>query len=329
MRKKVFSLMLAVFLLFGLLAGCSGAGRGSDAGSSAFSTGATQHDRKDDTGAANQQYSSDEPMMPGENTGEMETALQGTPADSARKIIRNAEFSMETLDYDHTVQAIADLVEQSGGYVENSQTVGAGAAGDYVRSRWASFTVRIPAEGLDGFADALRQCGSVTSSNLSTQEVTEYYYDTEAHLKSLQLQEERLLEILSKADVLTDVIALEGSLADVRYQIESLQGSLRRLDSLIALSTVTISVQEVGEYSPEQGTPRSLGDRIAAEFNRSLSAIRRTVDNLIVLLLGNILFIAFWAAIIVTVVLVVRSRVRRKKAAPPAPGEKPGDKTEP
>ena len=57
-------------------------------------------------------------------------------------------------------------------------------------------------------------------------------------MESLSLQEERLLDILEKAEKLTDVLELEQELADVRYQIETLTTTLNRYDQLISYSTV-------------------------------------------------------------------------------------------
>ena len=113
------------------------------------------------------------------------------------------------------------------------------------------------------------------------------------------------------------VIELENSLANVRYQIESLQGTLRRLDSQVALSTVNISVQEVYEYSPEQGVPKGLGERIANEFSRSMASMRRTAENIIVFVAGNIVGLVLLAAVVAGVIVLIRRRRRKKRAQQP------------
>ena len=313
MKRKTFALTLALLLLAALLGGCAASGTDSSS--------QTTNDSVSWTGEAVTEPSVPD-MAPEENGTAAETTGEGagldaSAAETERKIIQNADFSLETLNYDQTVADIETLVEMSGGYIESSQTTGSGATGDYYRARWASFTVRVPAEGLQDFGDALSECGSVTSSYYYTEEVTDYYYDTEAHLRSLELQEERLLEILSKAEQLSEVIELENSLANVRYQIESLQGTLRRLDSQVALSTVNISVQEVYEYSPEQGVPKGLGERIANEFSRSMASMRRTAENIIVFVAGNIVGLVLLAAVVAGVIVLIRRRLRKKRAQQP------------
>ncbi len=101
----------------------------------------------------------------------------------------------------------------------------------------------------------------------------------------------------------------------MRYQIESLQGSLRRLDSLIALSTVSITVQEVYEYSPDYGRAKGLGERISDEFGRSAAAIRRAAEDCIVFVLGNSLTVIPALALAAAAFLLFR---RRKKSPPQA-----------
>ena len=46
------------------------------------------------------------------------------------------------------------------------------------------------------------------------------YTDYEARLSSLNTQEERLLDMLSKSEDVETLIALEQRLSDVRYEIE-------------------------------------------------------------------------------------------------------------
>ncbi|ODU54492.1 MAG: hypothetical protein ABT01_08375, partial [Clostridium sp. SCN 57-10] len=213
----------------------------------------------------------------------------GAPEGSVRKLIRNASYELETLDYEKSLADLEALVTSSGGYVESSSTTGLGAnQREYYDPRVASYRVRIPAEGLDAFGGKLGQIGSVTQSSSSVEEITDYYYDTEAHIRNLKVQETRLLELIQKAETLDNLVYLESTLSNVRYQIESLEGTLRRLDSQVSMSTVTITLREVYEYSPLRPVPQTLGERIRDEFARNMASLQRGAENFIVFLLGNI-----------------------------------------
>ena len=314
MKRTRLALKCCAVLLAMLLGGCSAA---ADTATSEAQGAAGETDSMAPTSPEVMEEMGTQENAPASLTGN-EIAAQ-----SQRKIIRNADFSLETLDYDQTIGQIEAMVERSGGYIESSSASGRGAAetNNGRQSRWANYTVRIPAENLEDFGQQLEQCGSVTSSHYSTQEVTDAYYDAEARLQSLQLQEERLLEILSKAESLEEVITLESSLADVRYQIESLQGSLRRMDSLIALSTVNIDVREVLQYTTDPA--EGLGSRISAQFSRSVAGIRRTVENGIVFVVGNIIPIVLVAGIAAAIVVAVNKKKRRGSDA--SAGKSPND----
>lgn len=245
-------------------------------------------------------------------------------AQTERKLIKNANFTIETLEYDKTVQMIQDLVNQSGGYIQNSSVSGNGAnyKNDY-SSRSANFTLRIPADRLGAFTEALSACGSIIKSNEYVDEVTDTYYDVTARLETLKLQEERLLAILAKATELKDVITLESALSDVRYQIERYQGQLRRLDDQISMSTVNIYVSEVYTYTPTYTTPKTLGERLSQSFTRGLEDLVDSFENFLVWFVRNVFTLAIWTVIIILAVVVVRRRIRkmRSKSSPAAETE--------
>ena len=244
----------------------------------------------------------------------------GAPEGSVRKLIRNASYELETLNYEKSLTDLEALVASSGGYVESSSTTGLGATQrEYYDPRVASYRVRIPAEGLDAFGEKLGQLGSVTQSSSSVEEITDYYYDTEAHIRNLKVQETRLLELIQKAETLDNLVYLESTLSNVRYQIESLEGTLRRLDSQVSMSTVTITLREVYEYSPLRPVPKTLGERIRDEFVRNMASLRRGAENFIVFLLGNIVGVVFWCAVITVVVVILVRRARHNRRFPPAP----------
>jgi len=171
-------------------------------------------------------------------------------AAQPRKIIRNAELHLETMEYKSALEKIPALAEQSGGYIESSSSDGISL---YEKSntrpsrRSASFTVRIPADNLDSFITSLSTEFNLLNKFENSSDISDRYYDTQAHLSNLQIQEKRLLELLEQAGKLGDLLEIEKELADVRYQIETLTATIKRMDSQVSYSTVTISLEEVVE----------------------------------------------------------------------------------
>ncbi len=253
-------------------------------------------------------------------TSDATTSLSSADSSAldGRKMIKNGNFTVETLEYEKTIAELEALINRCGGYIQNSYVSGKSALdSDAYSARYANYTVRIPADGFSSFEDGLAACGSVLDRQVYIREVTDQYYDTEAHIKTLQAEEEQLLSLLSNAKELEGIIKIHDRLSDVRYQIESLQGTLRRLDNQISLSTITITIQEVREITRVREVPKTLGERISDRFAESWHAITSAVKNIVVFLVGDLLLIVFWCALIVAAILLIRHFVRKakKKAA--------------
>ena len=187
------------------------------------------------------------------------------------KIIRNGIIQMETLNFDEAVEHILNNTNTAGGYVQTSNISGRSMeANSYEESRRGEFILRIPKAKFDSFMLGIGDLGSITSQQISTEDVTTAYFDTQAHLKSLNIQEERLLELLKKTGELKDIIVLEKELSSVRYEIESLTGNLKKWDNLIDFCTLTINLREV--YKIKEN-PISFGDKIANGFIDSVKSL--------------------------------------------------------
>ena len=146
----------------------------------------------------------------------------------------------------------------------------------------------------------------------------------EARLKSLKLQEERLLTILSKAELLQDIIELERELSNVRYEIENYTGTLKKWDNLIEYSKVTIDVYEVHEIKEEEPIPITLPERIINGFRRSCRSLGMFLEDLMIFTVSAVPYLAFlglagWFVWAVIIRPIARRRARRKEQK----GDKP------
>jgi hypothetical protein len=115
----------------------------------------------------------------------------------------------------------------------------------------ATWVLRIPATGLDGALQTLRNLGTVTAEKVTAEDVTEAYVDLKARLDTGKAAEARLVQLLAqKTDKLSDVLDVERELTRVRGEVESLEGKLRLLDHRIDLSTLTIHLRVEEKYVP-------------------------------------------------------------------------------
>lgn len=267
------------------------------------------------------------------------------PENLNLKLIWRADIRMETLQFDQSISSITEKVSQLGGFVENSYTSGGSdLQGNYLE-KYATLTLRVPADKLNDFLSDLGDYGTITRQNLSSENISLEYADTEARKRALETEYDRLLELMAKAESIDTVIALEARMSEVRLQLDALSSQLRSYDNLVDYSTVEIDIQEVRKISPTNAV--TVTERIKNGFSNSLYSVGVFLEDLVIFLIVNIpifVVIALFAALVLLIVKRVRRRKkpeqaekkeRRKKLAkptadsdrtdPPAPSE-PQDK---
>lgn len=228
-------------------------------------------------------------------------------AVSERKLIKTVNISAETENFDTLIPDLQGQVEALGGYIESISVYDINSY--YVeehleKQRAADMTARVPKEKLDGFLARVGEQSNVTSRSESVEDVTLQYVDLESHKKALLTEQERLIELLGEAESVEDIIAIEGRLSEVRYQLESMESQLRTYDNKIDYSTVYLYVTEVRKYTPS--VDASAGQRIASGFVKSLEDIGYSIRDFAIGFVIDIPYIILWIVMIAVVVIILR-----------------------
>ena len=230
-----------------------------------------------------------------------------------RKIIKTYEINAETKNFDATVADISALVAEHGGYVE-SNSVSNYRAYQSKNTRYASYTIRIPAEKADAFIGTIGNTLNVTRSSSYAKDVSESYYSMEATLKELETERDSLLAIMESLDNKEDYnfwLTLQTRISDVRQQIARYQAQLNNYDSLVEYSTINLSVNEVVDYTvAEEGFWPQLG----AAFADCWSAFGSFIKNFVIALASALPFLVLITAIAVPAVILIRRAFAKKKA---------------
>ena len=226
---------------------------------------------------------------------------------AGRKLIRTFSLDVETLDFDAFIPDLKAAVNSLGGYLESSNV--SGNSYNYSYNRNANFVCRIPSDKIDEFISTVGTLGNVTYSYEDTTDITLQYVDTEARIKSLQTEYDRLLELLAEAENIDTIILLEQRITEVRYQLESYQSQLRTYDNLVDYCTVSLYVNEVKRITaPEQKT---VWQRIGSDFSDNIYDIWVGAQNFFVWFVSNIPFFVIWAAIIFIIVFVIKRIIKK------------------
>ena len=238
-----------------------------------------------------------------------------------RKIVKHSYMSMETMEFDKALEDVTRVIETAGGYIQNQEVGGRSLynRGEYYE-RNANISARVPAAKLEEVTASVGGLCNVVSKSESMDDITDSYYDAQARLDTLELQEERLLDILSKAEKLEDVITLEQALSQVRYEIESITGTLKRMDSQVTYSYLNLDIQEVVEYNIAKNQPKTFWEKLQASGARSLDNITGALQGILFFAIEDLPVLLIFVGLIALIVWVV-SRIVKKVSAnrPPKP----------
>lgn len=265
--------------------------------------------------------------------GEIGFAPEEAPGSSGgayydnTKIIRTADLSLQSTQFDTSVEALNALVKAQGGYYESSDFT----YGDYdgSGSRRANFTIRVPKENFDSFLSAIGDVAHVVSRNAGIQDVGEAYYDAELHLQTLNTKHERLLALLEKAELMEDIISLESALSNVEYELQQYSSTLKRYDALIDFSTITVMLREVVRVSDTPAQTDPLFTRLGSAFSRGWSNFCDGLADFSLWAAYNFMGILIFLAVMAAVLLLLRKARRRREKRLWTAAPNPPDSTEP
>ena len=230
-----------------------------------------------------------------------------------RKIIKSSQLSLETAKFNDVINSLEDMVKSYGGYIASSSIDAEGLNNNYQCLRFASYKINVPSDKLDDFLDESSKLATVRNKSTSAEDITAQYYDNESRLKSLQIQEERYLEILKTATEVKDIIEIENALTDVRYEIENLTTCLNKISNLVDMATVNINIQEVSQETVAQSVPKTLGEKISSSFVNSLKKIKEFSINTVIFIIAAVPYLII-ISILLVLSLGIYKAIKNKKS---------------
>lgn len=172
-----------------------------------------------------------------------------------QKIIKTGNIRFETNDLEATYKQIVSAVKNHKAIVQND------TEGKEYGSVYRKLIVRVPSQNFDLFLSATSKGVSYfDNKEISSQDVTEEYIDIDARLNAKKVLESRYLELLKKANKVTEMLEIEAQLSAIREEIEAKEGQLRYMQSQISMSTITIEFYK--KVAVEGGATISYGSKI-------------------------------------------------------------------
>lgn len=227
-----------------------------------------------------------------------EVASAPTPISIETKIIKNANLRFETEDINESFAGIQKAVTKYKATISND------ASGKDYNSSYRNLTIRIPNQYFDPFISEISQgVKHFDTKEISQQDVTEEYVDVESRMKSKKKLEERYLQLLSKANKVSEMLEIEKQLAEIREEIEAKEGQLKYLQNRVALSTISIGMYT--SNPSESGATVSYGGKIWNSIKSGFNELSNFVLSLI----------SIWPLILIFVLgfFLIRRRFVKKK----------------
>ena len=247
-----------------------------------------------------------------------DAAPEADVTDAAAKIIYSANLQAQTTDFDTAIATLDKQIAAFGGFIERSDISGDTRYNNdgttTVINRWADYTIRVPAAKFEDFLHQTEGLGNVTSVSRYAENVTSQYTDYEARLSSLRTQEERLLAMLEKSEDVESLIALEQRLADVRYELESIERNLRNLDLQVSYSTVNLYLEEVEVYTPTVSVQRTFSEKLSDAFSDGWTGFVRGLQYFCLGLASSLPGLVLFVLIALAIFFIVRKILRTVKA---------------
>lgn len=219
----------------------------------------------------------------------------------SKKLIVTGSLNLETSKFDETLESLNKSIAEVGGYVQYS------SVNSYDDRRIYDATIRVPADKYSSFASKVKDSAKVTYYSENVEDITDTYTDLEAKQKSLKAEEEKVLEFYKQAKTIDELMSVEQRLTDIRYQIDSIESSLKNYDLLTSYSTLNVNITELNDYvKPNEG----FFSRLSSAFVNSITNFINIIGDIIIFIVSNIWFIL---VILLVVYFVYKKRKNKTK----------------
>jgi hypothetical protein len=236
---KFLFLILPLFMV----AGCGSTLRSRSDSAERFETKSTSSQGSTGTSYNDQTTAKKQPDAPAQVSLKQADQSHSIAEAMDRKILRDANLTLEVGAPAEVQRKIASIAESVGGFVVTSESKQRQTV-DGKQDLEVNLVVRVPATQFGTALDQIRALGSrVIEEKITGQDVTEEFIDLEARIKTQKALELQFLEIMKQAHKVEDALEVQRQIADVRTEIERLEGRKRFLENRASLSTITVSLQ--------------------------------------------------------------------------------------
>lgn len=233
-----------------------------------------------------------------------------------QKIVYTTNIGLEVLDWDKSEKALDSLLKEFNAVTFTDSIRDNTPEYEYwstdskenIQSyKYRNLTVGIPEQNLDEFNSRVKELGHVTMFNKQSSDITSSYNKNDESIKSYENQLNRLNELYDKAETIQDIISIEDRIAQVSIDLQFAKNEKQRMDSLVSLSRVNITIDTVRTYSLDEEVP--FGIRLIEKFKESALTFIEQLENIVLALISMM----WWIIVVCSVVVVLKVIHKKKK----------------
>ncbi|TDE31472.1 DUF4349 domain-containing protein [Flavobacterium ranwuense] len=221
-----------------------------------------------------------------------------TPQGIEQKIIKEGSLRFQTNDLTATYNQIQNAAKSHNATIQND------TEGKDYESVFRKLIIRVPSKNFDLFLkDISKGVAYFDNKEISSQDVTAEFIDIDARLKAKKVLENRYLELLKKANKVTEMLEIEKQLSSIREEIEAKEGQLNYMQNRVSFSTITIEFYK--SIAEESGVTASYGIKIWTAIKSGFNSMSSLFINLL----------SIWPFIIILFAIgyFIRKRFKTKK----------------
>ncbi len=224
-----------------------------------------------------------------------------------RLIIKSAELTIETSDFDTHKNRVTDLAKSNGGFLTRLQVNSIAGA------RTAEITIRVPSRNFENVVNEIRKFGKSLHENITGEDVTDQYlnvYDDTVSERDLQEEVKKVVESTTNA---YDKLNAQRQLREISRRRAALERQLQQLRDGVNLSTITLNLREEGGTSLVPGESPSIGSQVKRSFLNGFTNLLGLLLPVVLFVGENGLSIVFCSAVLYLLWLPIRKYLQNRK----------------
>lgn len=166
-------------------------------------------------------------------------AVEIQEAVMEKQIIKTANINFAVEDYKNSISKIKSVIQSQNGFIasENENK-------DNYRV-YNTLVIKVEKDKFDSLLSMLEgNADKLESKTINTQDVTEEYVDILKRLENKKKVEAQYLELLKKANSITEILQVNEHIRVIREEIEAKEGRLNYLKNQVGFSTITLYVHQ-------------------------------------------------------------------------------------